>query len=87
MNYLIRLTKTCLNETYCKVRRDKHLSDTYPIKMVWNKEKLSNVALEYSIRKVQEHQEGLILNGAHQLAAYADVNSVSENIHTIKEFY
>jgi hypothetical protein len=43
-------------------------------------------ALEYAIRKVQENQVGLKLNGTHQLRAYADdMNLLRDNIDTIKK--
>jgi hypothetical protein len=38
------------------------------------------------LRKVQENQAGLKLNGTHQLLAYADdVNLLEDNIDTIKK--
>ena len=47
---------------------------------------LINFALEYTITRVQVNQDGLKLNGTHQLLAYADdVNILGGSIHTLKE--
>jgi len=45
-----------------------------------------NFALEYAIRRVQVNQDGLKLNGTHQLLTYADdVNILAGGIHTLQE--
>jgi hypothetical protein len=47
---------------------------------------LLNFALEYAIRRVQVNQDGLKLNGRHQLLVYVDdVNIVRVGIHNIKK--
>jgi hypothetical protein len=47
---------------------------------------LFNFALEYAIRRIQANQEGLKLNGIHQLIVYAvDVNILGGSVHAVKK--
>jgi hypothetical protein len=88
---LVRLIRKGINEIYSKVRIGKHLSGSFPIQIgLKQRDALSppffNFALEYGIRKVQDNQVVLKLNGTHQLLAYADnVNLLGDNIDTVKK--
>ena len=86
-----KANKMCLKETYSRVRVGKHFSDIFPI-MNGLKQGyaltplLFNFPLEYSIRRVQVNQDGLKLNGSHQLLVYADaINILGGSLHTIKK--
>jgi len=49
---------------------------------------LFTLALEYTIRRVQVNQDGLKLNGTHQLLVYADyVNVLQGSIHSVADHF
>ena len=70
----------------------KYLSDMFPLRYGLKKKGdalsplLFNFVLEYVMRRVLENQDGLKLNGKHQLLVYADdINILGGSVHALKE--
>ena len=77
--------------TRSKVRIGNYLSYSFPIENGLKQGDalsplLFNFALEYAIRKVQETNLGVDMNGTHHVLAYAnDVNVIGDDIRTIQK--
>ena len=88
---LLRLIKMCLTETNSRVRVGKNLSDMFPTRNVLRQGDdlsplLFHFSLECAIGRVQLNQDGLKLNGTHQLQAHADdVSTSGRSVRTIKK--
>ena len=85
---LVRLIM-CLNETCNRIRVGKHLSDMF---RNWFETGRCFIVIAFQlcfrlcIRRVQVNQDGLKLNGTHQLLVYADnVNILDGSVHTVKK--
>jgi hypothetical protein len=81
---LVRLIKICLNETYSKVHIGKSLADAFCIQNGLKQGDALlpvpfNFASEYTMRKVQEKQQGVVLIGTHQQLVYVDIHILGEN--------
>ena len=85
---LVRLIKACVTEKYSRVRVGKNLSDRFSVRNGLKRGDalallLFKFALDCGIRKVQVKQDGLKLNGTHQLLVYADDINILEEAYIL----
>ena len=80
-----------LNENHSRARTGNHFSDMFPIRNDLKQGDclspfLFNFALDFAIRRVQENQQNLKLNGTHQLTVYTDdINVQVRSLYTTKK--
>jgi len=78
-----------VSEMYRRVCVGKNLSDMFSNTYDLKGDALSplpfNIALrvEYAITRVLVNQDGLKLNGSHQLLVYAEFNILEGSVHTV----
>ena len=78
-------------ETYSRFRVGNNFSGIFPIRNGLKQRNalsplLFIIVLEYAIMRVKVNQDGLKLNGTHQLLAYADdVNILARSVDTVKK--
>jgi hypothetical protein len=84
---LVRLIKMFLNELYRRVHEGKNLSDMFPSMYGLKGDALSPllfiIALDNAITRVLVNQDGLKLNGTHQLLGSAYFNILGGSVHTV----
>jgi len=89
--YYNQANEECLNEKYIRFRVGRNLSDMFLIKNGLKEGDylpplIFNFVVGYAILRVQVNQDGLKLNGTHQLLVYVDdVNILGGSAHAIQE--
>ena len=77
-----------LTETYSRDQVGEIVSDRFPIRNGLKQgdaqsPPLFNFPLDYAIKRVQVNQDGLKLNGKHQLLVYADNVNILEEVYRL----
>ena len=86
---LVKTIKMCLKEKYRRVRVGKNLCDTFPIRIALKQRDvfsplIFNFALDYAIRRVQENQDDLRLNGTRWLILMMLIPILGGSLRSVK---